>query len=806
MTYRARPPRRMPEQWKSMYVPLAGGLVDSASPIGIDPGRLLLVNNFESIYGQQGYRTIKGYERYDGRGTSIVANLYQLRFRSGSHIGTGQSPLSPGIGINNLGVVGRNTSAVIVSYVLTSGSWLNGDATGVMTLSDLVGDGFTDNDALKIGATPWGVADGVSTPIYEGDGRPSSAQYAVLTFDTGTAAISAGDTVTSDNAASGLVVSVEVSSGSYAGGDAAGTIVITSFSGRWRDDDAIKVGGTQKATANGEMFVGTRGDEDLHVTRMTAARNLLRSYFQKPTGSGPILGGCVFNENVYVVRNHTDNNQAKLWRASTAGWVEVADELEPGGDYKFEVANFTGDPSDNAVYFVSGRGRLRKMDLNEFVTTADPVFGTESVSSSAVPFGTGVKSFTLDTTSRSYAVDDLVIVRKRSNPGEYMVGPVTGYNSGTNVLGVNVTESTGSGSNSAWEIGLSDYSDRAHDLVAHKDHLFLVFGLGQLQTSNLGDPMTYTTTAALFGLGAEITGIVSLKGELLAIFTGERIHLLSGTSATDWSMQLHTKSVGAQIGTVQDVAGNAIFLDDRGITTLQATQNYGDFESAILSRNARKTIDAYRQRIIGCRMVKGYNQYRLYFDDGTNLRMTILTGNPVPTEQDVAFTLSKYDHAPTCFFSGKLDGVERYFFGTDDGYLMEEDIGTSFDGASITYSFRLPFNHAKSPGVTKRWHKMLLELQAPDPVTVSYRSFFSMDDPALRHDGGDIESLGAGGYWDDAYWDTFRLDQPIMGLEPVQMRGVGNSLGMVMFFSSDFVRPVAIQGYQINFSILGIER
>lgn len=77
-------------------------------------------------------------------------------------------------------------------------------------------------------------------------------QMPLLAFDAGTSEISAGDTITgalSGNTAE--VTSVTITSGSYAGSDAAGYISVKNNTGTWTNNENINVSGSSKALVNG---------------------------------------------------------------------------------------------------------------------------------------------------------------------------------------------------------------------------------------------------------------------------------------------------------------------------------------------------------------------------------------------------------------------------------------------------------------------------------------------------------------------------------------------------------------------------
>ncbi len=167
-----------------------------------------------------------------------------------------------------------------------------------------------------------------------------------------------------------------------------------------------------------------------------------------------------------------------------------------------------------------------------------------------------------------------------------------------------------------------------------------------------------------------------------------------------------------------------------------------------------------------------------------------------------------YINIPTCFTSGIMDnGVERMFFGAADGFVMEEDAGTSFDGVPITCVLRPHFNHFKSPNVEKRFHKVLFELDSPDAASINFRQVFNYDNGTYAHGGTQIADVaGTGGLFDSGLFDTFQFDLPAVSQAEVSLNGVGVNTSSLLFFTSDFVRPVTVQGLLNYYSVLELKR
>ena len=81
------------------------------------------------------------------------------------------------------------------------------------------------------------------------------------------------------------------------------------------------------------------------------------------------------------------------------------------------------------------------------------VYGMDFATSSSLAIGTGSKSVTLTATAgvdRRYLVGQTVYI---SNGANNMSGPVTAYNASTQVLTINATATTGSGSFTSWTVG-----------------------------------------------------------------------------------------------------------------------------------------------------------------------------------------------------------------------------------------------------------------------------------------------------------------------------------------------------------------
>ena len=637
---------------------------------------------------------------------------------------------------------------------------------------------------------------------YDGHLEPHNASYWVQEFDTGSTEVSVGDIVTG-TAASGDVLLVELESGSWAGGDAAGRLILGNVTGSWADNDAIQVTAATVAMASAATYLGSIS-ETLNTTYKALAVEDRRAEIDPVPGSGAVLGIGVANGIVYAARNVADGTSATLYKSSISGWTAVKTGLYPGGRFRMIQANFSGSTASLYLFGCDGKNRPWKLDGSTFTFMA-PIYGSQATSSTSLAIGTGSKAFTCTESTRSYSAGQSVIIWSTADATNYMAGTVSSYSDPT--LTVDVTTTGGSGTFTDWEIGLADFSDKPFDLMDHKDHLFLAYPSGQLQTSNLGDPITYTTTAALFGLGDEITGLVPMKAGTMAIYCQNKTMLLSGSDKTSWQMSTNSLSSGAVKFTPKEIASNALAMDDRGVTSLQATLNYGGFEMSVFSRFVKPYVDAMRSSVVDARVVQSKNQYRMYASNGIVLSCTIMSPNPQIAPGDVAFTRSSYGVNVSCVGGGEISGEEYLLFGTDDGYVMREDVGASFDGDLISAVIRTPFWSFKSPSNKKRFRKVVMELESPQITTINFRELFDYADgnyqPSINFS---TTAYGGGGQWDSDEWNTFQWSLPVQTQAEQNVAGVGRNMGLLLWHESSIDDPFSLKGVVVHYSILGLAR
>lgn len=327
---------------------------------------------------------------------------------------------------------------------------------------------------------------------------------------------------------------------------------------------------------------------------------------------------------------------------------------------------------------------------------------------------------------------------------------------------------------------------------------------GSLFYSGGGTPTAGWTaaTAGEIGTGDEITGLVSLPGDnsttALAVYGRNKTSILYGAPSSGLNLAAVSPDTGALTGTVQYV-GSAMSLDDRGVTTLGAVQEFGNFAASTISRVVQPFIDNRIGLASASSVLRSQNQYRLYFSDGYGLVFKI-------GRESVEIMPIFYPNPVTCISSGEdIGGEEVVFFGSDDGFVYQAEVGTSFAGADIEAWIRLAFNNENSETAVKRWRKLWAELSVPEYAELSFTyeqdyGNYSIPVAATTLDefAETKASPGGGGFWDQFTWDQFTWDSPLIDPPAFDLHGSARNLSPLFFSKDSLSQPFTIQNVVLH--------
>ena len=347
----------------------------------------------------------------------------------------------------------------------------------------------------------------------------------------------------------------------------------------------------------------------------------------------------------------------------------------------------------------------------------------------------------------------------------------------------------------------SDYrtlSEVASFVVAHNSRLFIATG-STFITTIAGDATTIdgTLLSVEVGLGDVITGFTATASDKLAIFTRNHTYVLSGNSAADWILQPASKNSGARHGCTAQT-DDVFSSDDRGITRLSRTDTLGGFAAATITDDIQSLFTAIHANATCATTIRELNQMRFYYGN----RAIIASRVPYNANGNEGIRYGVTEalfNVPVLNVSTEenLSGVEQTFFGSDDGFVYQSDVGSSADGSEMEFILTLHFNHMGSPLIRKRFIGVDIEAKVIAPTT--FQVFYYMDDGQKTFDPRTVAFVGGAADFDVALFDSAVFDAVPLTRPRMTLRGTGYNLQLSFYRQSAHEPQSTLTGYAMRF-------
>ena len=619
---------------------------------------------------------------------------------------------------------------------------------------------------------------------FDGRAAPSAGIYVSLTA-VETATISVGDTITGmTSGATAHVIARETVTGGA-------LLSYTATTGAFVVGEQLAVGGTPKAT------VGLLGSLDIlrpsfDAEMMVLAADYYRAFIQAVPGSGPVRGGFFYNGTCYAFRNDAGATQLLLWKASPSGWTAV--------------------PLGLTLAFSTGTSEY---SVGETVTQ-----GGVSATVLAVALESG-------TWAGGTAAGRLAITTPTG--GNFAAGAIAGGGAATAVLqqGV-VLQPNGrvqtdrgnfdgtpkiygcDGVNLGWQfdgttlipIRTGNVPDRPDNVLVHKDHLWFSFG-NNLQNSGITTPFNWTAIAgsAAYRFNGPIVGLARQPGDqstgLMSIQTDVDTVLMYGSSAADFRPVPYEESAGGKKYTTQRLGGQTLSFGDIGIFALSATNAFGNFDTAGLTYMIRPFTQVRRNQALASLTNREKSQYRVFFNDGYGIYMTIVNGK-LQGSMPVRFPNKVF----SAWSAKSPDGGEVSFFGSDNGFVYQLDSGTSHDGAPVQSYFTLVFNNIKTPRQLKRFRRLTIEAAGEGyaDFKMSYELGYGSSERAQGTTPQDGVVALSTVYWDTFTWDEFTWDGRTLAPSTMTLDGTGENIAVRVDSASARFKSLTFNSFIFDFS------
>ena len=301
--------------------------------------------------------------------------------------------------------------------------------------------------------------------------------------------------------------------------------------------------------------------------------------------------------------------------------------------------------------------------------------------------------------------------------------------------------------------------------------------------------------------------IVGLKvfREDLFIFCENRIFKLSGTSSTDFAVAPVTRNIGCVNGdTIQEFAGDLIFLGPDGLRTIAGTARIGDVELGTISSNVQSL---FRENLgdsgaFTSLVIPDKTQYRIFFSKEGGGEKSTIGVICVLKGQSFEFAQMK-GIRPACTDSVVESGNVIPIHGGFDGFVYRQDQGNTFNGALVEAKYRSPDLTFGDPGIRKHMQRVNINY-APEStidadmfVRYDYESQDSSRPAAYPLDTADV----AGTYGAVSIYGGATYGGPSQPIVRKSVEGSGFAVALRVEDGANTTGPYSLKGFQMEFQL-----
>ena len=364
---------------------------------------------------------------------------------------------------------------------------------------------------------------------------------------------------------------------------------------------------------------------------------------------------------------------------------------------------------------------------------------------------------------------------------------------------------------SATDVSESSVSG-AKFVTAFKDHMFYAGKSSTPQEVIFSQPFDEDAFSSGSGAGSvkvddTVTGLKVFRDNLF-IFCENRIFQMTGSSSSDFAVKPVTRNIGCVNGkTIQEFAGDLIFLGPDGLRTIAGTARIGDVELGTISSNVQSIFDTNLSDAgsFTSIVIPEKTQYRIFFtksgvaENATGGIICVLRG------QQFEFAELK-GIRPTATDTFVSAGNVIAIHGSGDGFVYRQESGNDFDGTAILGRYRSPDLTMNDPGIRKNMQRVIVNY-APESsidaalfIRYDYESRESSRPAAYPLDSGDIAAI----YGTSTYGSVSSASgtyggssQPLVR-QPVEGSGFAVALRVN---DGGTTAPYSLKGFQLEYQL-----
>ena len=350
-----------------------------------------------------------------------------------------------------------------------------------------------------------------------------------------------------------------------------------------------------------------------------------------------------------------------------------------------------------------------------------------------------------------------------------------------------------------------------------KNHIFFAGHSSNVQElSFMGPFQTNDFTTGNGGgtikVDTEIVGLKVFRDDLF-VFGQDKIFKISGTSRSDFVVTAVTRKIGCIDGrSIQELAGDVIFLAPDGLRTIAGTERIGDVELGTVSKQIQQRINSITTHNINSLVIRSKSQYRIFFPTGTAQTenaaqglLAVIKANPNTEQLGFEYADMKGLKVSACD-SGFISGSETIINGGYDGFTYVQESGNVFTRASSTDSisgiYRSPDMTMGDPGLRKNFQRVLWNIDPSGTIASSFLLIYDFGDDEVPQPSaytlartGNIAEYGLS----DSQYGTAIYGSTGSSLIRQSVEGGGFTVA-TKILDATTNNPVALKGFEMEFT------
>ena len=487
---------------------------------------------------------------------------------------------------------------------------------------------------------------------------------------------------------------------------------------------------------------------------------------------------------------------------------------------------FSSASTELAVKIVSTTGMTGSGTITVDSTTGFSSSGTLQINDELFTYTgvtsttfTGVTRATSSTTAANHALDDVVSESwterdtGRTSAGKYSFERYN-FDGNEKIIVVDGTNAPTIFNSSLSATDVSESSVAGSTIVvAFKSHMFYAGKSSTPQTLVFSEPFDEDGFQSADGAGTikvddNIVGLKVFRDSLF-IFCENRIFKMTGSTVSDFAIQPVTRDIGCvNRDTIQEFAGDLLFLGPDGLRTVAATARIGDTALGAITQNVQSIFDANIKdsTVFDSVVIPDKTQYRIFFSKAGQGEG--LTRGIICVRRADKFEFSEIRGVkPSATDALVVDGDVRVIHGDFSGFVHRQEAGNTFDGTAILARYRSPDLSFGDTGVRKHMQRVILNFKPESAIDADL--FVRYDNEAsdsARPAAYPLDSSQVAAQFGSATFSTtssaaqFVFGGPSQPLVRQSVEGSGFSVALRIKDGGE-TAPYSLKGFQLEYQV-----